>query len=524
MSTEKKAIFARLSKVDEAKKTVTGVMASSEVDGAGESFDYASSKPYVEAWSADVAKASGGKSIGNVRAMHGMNAVGKVLDMMFDDAAESITITANIVDEAEFAKCLAGVYTGFSVGGDYVKKWDENGVKKYTANVGEVSIVDMPCNPGATFQVIKAAGGVESHEFVKAAGTGAEDDANSPRETEAKPSPVPAALDIGVLSKVSGVDLSTNAAWLSGQPVDRVLKAVALARRQHVEDVATLVKASTEMAAFLEGKEPDLKKYLFDVCQLVETFSMLETATWYATSDRAAEGDMSKVPEQLKGALVLTGQALIDLAAEEVAELLAMYGVAMGDVPEAVVETESPEAAIAEAAGTLDGGEKPEGESGAGMPENVDTPDPDAAEDDDAAEKSIKTTMRKVMGVPEKFNGSLTKFAADKLRKMQTTIDEFSRALAKAKAHNGVVIAERDELRKSLGALKTEHATLLAKAAPLPGNAPKLLAVGKGEDDTALTKALPEGVDPVKDSAGNTEPVASLIKAAHAAGPSSVHR
>ena len=154
-------LFARLAKVDVAKRQVTGVIASETPDAANEVFDYDTSKPLFEKWSGNVAKLSGGKSVGNVRAMHGNIAAGTLSDITFDDVAKTISVTADIVDDNEWNKVLKGVYTGFSIGGKYVKKWADTAnkvLKRYTANPTEVSIVDIGCNPDATFTLCKADG------------------------------------------------------------------------------------------------------------------------------------------------------------------------------------------------------------------------------------------------------------------------------------------------------------------------------------------------------------------------------
>ena len=67
--TTMKQLFCRISKVDEEKRTVTGIGASEAVDAEGEIFDYEGSKPYIEGWSAAAVKRSKGKSYGNIRAI-----------------------------------------------------------------------------------------------------------------------------------------------------------------------------------------------------------------------------------------------------------------------------------------------------------------------------------------------------------------------------------------------------------------------------------------------------------------------
>jgi hypothetical protein len=158
-------MFCRLLKVDPIKGIVTGVAACEEPDKTGEIFDYASSKPHFMQWSAGIAKATNGKSVGNVRSMHTKVAAGKLTDISFDDAAKSIEVTAKIVDAAELNKLSEGVYSGFSIGGDYEKKWKDGELVRYTAKPNEISIVDNPCMPSATFSVVKEDGSTELRKF-----------------------------------------------------------------------------------------------------------------------------------------------------------------------------------------------------------------------------------------------------------------------------------------------------------------------------------------------------------------------
>jgi hypothetical protein len=153
-------LFLPLAKVDLDRRLITGIATAETPDRSGEIFDYASSKPNFEKWSAEAAAASGGKSLGAVRVMHTAVAAGKLTDIAFDDDAKRITVCAKIVDDDEWRKVQEGVYTGFSQGGRYVKRWadPDTGLTRYTAEPHEISLVDLPCVPDATFDVVK--GGV----------------------------------------------------------------------------------------------------------------------------------------------------------------------------------------------------------------------------------------------------------------------------------------------------------------------------------------------------------------------------
>lgn len=166
----KPILFVPLTKVDVEKRLVYGTMAQGDiVDHADEIFDYDTSKPNFEKWSQDVEKASGGKSLGNVRAMHSNIAAGKLTSIDFNDDAKVISCVAKIVDDAEWAKVEEGVYTGFSIGGSYTKKWKDGDAMRYTADPVEVSIVDVPCIPTATFDLQRADGSVIKMAFKAAA-------------------------------------------------------------------------------------------------------------------------------------------------------------------------------------------------------------------------------------------------------------------------------------------------------------------------------------------------------------------
>ncbi len=161
-------MFIPIVKVDATRRLVYGVATAETEDRAGEICDYASTKPLYEKWSQEISKATGGKSFGNLRAMHGNVAAGKVTKITFNDAEKKVEICAKVVDDVEWLKVQEGVYTGFSQGGVYERRWqDSEGRNRYTAAPSEISLVDMPCLPEATFEMIKADGTIEKRSFGK---------------------------------------------------------------------------------------------------------------------------------------------------------------------------------------------------------------------------------------------------------------------------------------------------------------------------------------------------------------------
>ena len=184
------ALFMPLAKVDADQRLVQGVATAERPDRNGEICDYQSTKPYFEAWSAEAKAVSGGKSLGAVRAMHNRIAAGKLTGIDFDDEGKRIVVEAKIVDDEEWQKVLEGVYTGFSQGGRYVARWDDpdTGLTRFTAEPIEISIVDVPCLPDATFEVVRN-GVSEFHKFVApqpaAAAPAAEPTAPAPQPVKA---------------------------------------------------------------------------------------------------------------------------------------------------------------------------------------------------------------------------------------------------------------------------------------------------------------------------------------------------
>jgi hypothetical protein len=161
-------IFVPITKIDAHRRLVYGVVTAETPDVAGEVCDYASTKPLYQKWSQKFATATDGRSFGNLRAMHANVAAGKLVEIAFNDEQKRIEICGKVVDDDEWQKVEEGVYTGFSQGGRYLKRWpdpDEPKLMRYTAEPLEVSLVDHPCLPEATFAVIKADGSTELRKF-----------------------------------------------------------------------------------------------------------------------------------------------------------------------------------------------------------------------------------------------------------------------------------------------------------------------------------------------------------------------
>jgi hypothetical protein len=233
-------LFARLTKVDEIRHEVTGVLAEEAPDKSGEILDYESSKPFFKAWNAEFEKATEGKSLGNVREMHQPVAVGKFVRVEYDDPAKQIVVTAKIVDRDAWQKVTEGVYTGFSIGGNYVKSWRDGEYVRYTAEPNEGSLVDNPCMYGAHFSAIKADGTTELRKFAM----------NSTRE---RPN-----------SNETGADMNANQSTPDLSKFAQIEAVEKLSKRVEEQDaqIAVLSKTVENLTALLEKllAEPEAPK------------------------------------------------------------------------------------------------------------------------------------------------------------------------------------------------------------------------------------------------------------------------
>jgi hypothetical protein len=162
-------LFMPLTKVVELNDgtvEVWGRAAAEEPDPKKEIMDYAASKPLIKAWSDNAFAASGGKSLGNLRAMHNPRvAAGIVTSLNFLDEEKAIDAVAKVVDAEEVKKVRAGVYTGFSIGGSYARKWQDGDYTRYAAAPSELSLADNPMIKSARFTLVKVDGSVEEKDF-----------------------------------------------------------------------------------------------------------------------------------------------------------------------------------------------------------------------------------------------------------------------------------------------------------------------------------------------------------------------
>lgn len=157
--------------IDEERRIVRGVFISEEPNNLDQIFDYNSSKPYISKWSRGFASATNGKSKGNVRLMHGLTKkgvelVGTVVELDFNDKAKTISGAVHVSDDETWRKVQEGILTGFSFGGDSKgAPWKDKiasakygrPMVRYTFVPRELTLCDRGRIPGTEFTSIENA-------------------------------------------------------------------------------------------------------------------------------------------------------------------------------------------------------------------------------------------------------------------------------------------------------------------------------------------------------------------------------
>ena len=332
-------IFLPLSKVDVERCEVWGTMAQELADKSGEIMDYATSKPNFESWSKGFEKATNGESLGNVREMHGHSAVGKITQMDFDDANKSIDVCVKVVDDVAWKKVLENVYTGFSIGGSYAKRWQDGALKRYTAQPAEVSLVDNPCLPTATYTMVKSDGTTEQKPFGKVAeGKSKYGDV---KFADAKNKRYPIDTPAHVRAAASYWGMPKNRSKYSPADQKTIGAAIASAKRKFGIGEASAEKCAEKMIASISGladmgfekqasaltatyggwMQSKLKKGLCEVGSLAYTLQQLHYLAITVEEEALREGDNSDIPARLAEIREKLGEVLVDMAEEETDEL-----------------------------------------------------------------------------------------------------------------------------------------------------------------------------------------------------------
>lgn len=468
-------MFIPLIKADAAQRIVYGSFDETP-DRAGEVCDYATAKPAFEGWSADMQKASGGKSLGNIRAQHDLKkAAGKLIDLTFDDDAKRIDFAAKIVDEAEWLKVEEGVYTGFSPGGSYAKRWRDGAHQRYTPRVGELSIVDVPCNPAATFTMVKADGGEEEIGFVIAKAYEPGNEATKARADELAKAAGKDALAKNYVIQARADLIRENAEAELAKMAEPVEQADALAAALSKADAVLAAAEATEQSdrpapfqdfakaaealRLLKSDAPELQKSLYQIrslSDLLQQFAWLQSELCF---EAKAENDGSAQPAKAAEIVKNMGDLLVTMAQEEVAELIAT----MPTIEPTVLVDANSDVIVMELATSI-----------------VDLVKADAALMEKAGARNSKSDAATIQSMHDDAVklGATCDAAAEKVAGLEAENTRLTKAV-------DATVPKVEQLTAALEKTAAELADLKKRAAPAKG---AVLEVSK-EDDTALAKA-----------------------------------
>jgi len=362
-------MFIPLMKADAAQRLVYGSVDETP-DRAKEVMDYATAKAAFQDWSGEMQKASDGKSFGNIRGQHSNIAAGKLdQEIVFNDEAKRIDFVARIVDDNEWRKVEEGVYTGFSPGGKYAKRWQDGENKRYTPVVRELSIVDIPCIPSATFTMVKADGVEEQVEFTLDKAYEPGNEATVERaETLAKAAGKPDRKN-DFLVKARAELIAENAdqalAKMADEPEsDQVEETVENDPVAKLE--ASLAKAAAVSAPAVETTDVDVPEQFRDLAKVagamraigksIEDQPILQKSMWtverlgrlleragsiasdVAWEEKAENDTDSKLPQMAIDLVNSVKTFLIEMVNEETAELLAQINANMPEFTLVIVE------------------------------------------------------------------------------------------------------------------------------------------------------------------------------------------
>ncbi|GLR26518.1 HK97 family phage prohead protease [Limnobacter litoralis] len=245
---------------------------------------------------------------GAVREMHQAKAAGTAIQAEVQDDGKTY-FGAHVVDSEAVKKVKTGVYKGFSVGGKVTGRDDLNKAIITGIKLVEVSLVDRPCNPEAKFTMFKA----DSIEQPSAEGE--QESSGSVEE----PAPENTGGDAEGAAKAEDPEGRKSP---DAQAIEEIAKMVD-AGELSPADLLKLAKTAKQNA----GQGEKLEKGMYGVRCLAD---LLQTLNWLKEDSKweaDAEGDNSPVPGKLKDAVNALSAILVEMVAEETAELTANDGV-----------------------------------------------------------------------------------------------------------------------------------------------------------------------------------------------------
>lgn len=288
----KKRIYAQIAKVedqDDGTLKVWGYASSGSEDSDGETV----TPECMKAALPDYMK------FGAVREMHQPLAAGTAIEATVEPDGKT-WFGAHVVDPIAIKKVQTQVYKGFSIGGKVTERDPMNKKIIKGLKLVEVSLVDRPANPDAVFMLAKAE-------------TTPEDDVVELAEMLDAGEVTPA--QVLALVKASKAQPASTGA-VSEEPVDEAAKAATTGSLGSPPKggVTTLEPVQAETL---------IKKGMYSVSRMAELIQSIAYLVQDTEYEAEYEGDASPVPAQLRDWLKSGAAIFGDMAAEEVAELIA---------------------------------------------------------------------------------------------------------------------------------------------------------------------------------------------------------
>lgn len=154
-------LFGEIRRVDEVQRMVWGYASTPNKAADGKTITLDAMRAAFDDYMA----------FANIREMHQLSAVGRAEEgeSFVDDGG--IYIGAKVVDDTAWNKVTEKVYRGFSIAAKITAR-DPNDKNSITGiKINEISLVDRPGDPGATFEVFRAAISNEENDMAEATET-----------------------------------------------------------------------------------------------------------------------------------------------------------------------------------------------------------------------------------------------------------------------------------------------------------------------------------------------------------------
>ena len=290
---------------------------------------------------------------GNVREMHQIWAVGKCLEeeIVEEGDVTSWYVKTKIVDPVAIAKVDAGIYTGFSIGMDRIKRDPMDRKRMISGDIVEISLVDRPMHEGANIT------GIEPSKVYKIY------DGDEELEKSEKAAKAKDATHIqSVLFAKSKFSKAEAAKWLKdhdfdGTSVDE--KEDTLRYRQ--QDPGKFKRGSFRTIKLTDGvqavighlksegkgekvmavkvSKPEMVKAMYHIQQLSALLEGMQSLTGSFTNEQVWEKDENDLPGKLAGICNNIGDILIDMTDMEIKELLEQVEQTQANYAEALSQT-----------------------------------------------------------------------------------------------------------------------------------------------------------------------------------------